>query len=220
MESFSLWSLRAAKNVILAGVKSVTLHDTEDVKIQDLSAQFYLSKADVGKNRAEACRAKLQELNTAVAVSASSAELAEDLLSKFQVLSCQTPRASWAALIDGMGWSKYPVEKWQNSLNRVVAACSPCCSTGIMLCPVRAAHCMSLIPWVHVQVIVATNCSLKQAIALDNFCHRTKSTFIRADVRGVFASVFCDFGPSHTVLDVDGDSRLPHCDCCPPAMFY
>ena len=135
MESFSLWSLRAAKNVILAGVKSVTLHDTEDVKIKDLSAQFYLSKADVGKNRAEACRAKLQELNTAVAVSASSAELAEDLLSKFQVLSCQTPRASWAALIDGMGWSKYPVEKWQNSLNRVVAACSPCCSTGIMPVP-------------------------------------------------------------------------------------
>ena len=57
----------------------------EDVKIQDLSAQFYLTKADVGKNRAEACREKLQELNTAVAVSASSAELNEDLLSKFQV---------------------------------------------------------------------------------------------------------------------------------------
>ena len=75
----------AAKNVILAGVKSVTLHDTEDVKIQDLSAQFYLTKADVGKNRAEACREKLQELNTAVAVSASSAELTEDLLSKYQV---------------------------------------------------------------------------------------------------------------------------------------
>ena len=75
----------AAKNVILAGVKSVTLHDMKDVKIQDLSAQFYLTKADVGKNRAEACREKLQELNTAVAVSASSAELNEDLLSKFQV---------------------------------------------------------------------------------------------------------------------------------------
>ncbi|CAL5220461.1 g2482 [Coccomyxa viridis] len=130
--------VEVAKNVILAGVKSVTLHDTEDVKIQDLSAQFYLSKADMGKNRAEACREKLQELNTAVAVSASSAELAEDFLSKFQV-------------------------------------------------------------------VVATNCSLKQAIGLDKFCHSTKSAFIRADVRGVFASVFCDFGPSHTVLDIDGE---------------
>lgn len=41
----------AAKNVILAGVKSVTIHDAADTGIQDLSAQFYLSKADVGKNR-------------------------------------------------------------------------------------------------------------------------------------------------------------------------
>jgi len=85
MSCLTILHFSAAKNVILAGVKSVTLHDIEDVKIQDLSAQFYLSKADVGKNRAEACRAKLQELNTAVAVSASSAELKEDFLSKFQV---------------------------------------------------------------------------------------------------------------------------------------
>ena len=56
-----------------------------------------------------------------------------------------------------------------------------------------------------VQVVVATNCMLKQAIALDHFCHRTGSAFIRADVRGVFASIFCDFGPNHTVLDVDGE---------------
>lgn len=59
-----------------------------------------------------------------------------------------------------------------------------------------------------VQVVVATNCQLEQAIVLDEFCHRTKSAFIRADVRGVFASVFCDFGPSHTVLDVDGEPVL------------
>ena len=56
-----------------------------------------------------------------------------------------------------------------------------------------------------VQVVVATNCMLKQAIALDHFCHRTGSAFIRADVRGVFASIFCDFGPNHMVLDVDGE---------------
>jgi len=60
----------------------------------------------------------------------------------------------------------------------------------------------------HLQVVVATNCMLKQAIALDSFCHRTKSAFIRADVRGVFASIFCNFGPNHTVLDVDGESLL------------
>lgn len=46
-----VWPVFAAKNVILAGVKSVTVHDTADTGIQDLSAQFYLSKADVGRNR-------------------------------------------------------------------------------------------------------------------------------------------------------------------------
>ena len=47
---------RAAKNVILAGVKAVTLQDAEPVALADLGAQFYLSEADVGKNRAEAAR--------------------------------------------------------------------------------------------------------------------------------------------------------------------
>ncbi len=31
---------------------------------------------------------------------------------------------------------------------------------------------------------------------------------MQADIRGVFAQVFCDFGPGFTVLDVDGES--PH----------
>lgn len=46
----------AAKNVILAGVKSVTLHDRAEVTLRDLGAQFYLGEGDVGRNRAEACR--------------------------------------------------------------------------------------------------------------------------------------------------------------------
>lgn len=37
-----------AKNVVLAGVKSVTLHDTKQVTVSDLSAQYFLSKEDIG----------------------------------------------------------------------------------------------------------------------------------------------------------------------------
>ncbi len=80
-----LW--RAAKNVILAGVKAVTLHDTESVALADLGAQFYLAEADVGSNRAAACQAKLQELNTAVAVTASEEELSDVVLKTFDVRS-------------------------------------------------------------------------------------------------------------------------------------
>ena len=77
--------LVAAKNIILAGVKSVTLHDQHAVELRDLGAQFYLTEADVGSNRAEACQAKLQELNTAVAVSTLGEELTAAQLSKFDV---------------------------------------------------------------------------------------------------------------------------------------
>lgn len=37
-----------AKNVVLAGVKSVTLHDTKPVTVSDLSAQYFLTKEDLG----------------------------------------------------------------------------------------------------------------------------------------------------------------------------
>lgn len=38
-----------AKNVILGGVKSVTLHDDALCQIADLGSQFYLTEADIGK---------------------------------------------------------------------------------------------------------------------------------------------------------------------------
>lgn len=77
--------LVAAKNIILAGVKSVTLYDSHAVELRDLGAQFYLSETDVGSNRADACQQKLQELNTAVAVSALHDELSAAQLTKFDV---------------------------------------------------------------------------------------------------------------------------------------
>ena len=59
-----------AKNVVLFGLKGCVLHDTEVVTALDLSAQFYLSEASIGANRAEACVAAVAELNPSVAVSA------------------------------------------------------------------------------------------------------------------------------------------------------
>ena len=92
--------------MILAGVKAVTVHDAEDVRLQDLSAQFYLSEASVGTNRAIACRDKLQELNTAVAVFAYTAELTEQFISQFQVLL-------------GFVWSAFFFFKYDQSVSSV-----------------------------------------------------------------------------------------------------
>lgn len=78
--------LEVAKNVILAGVKSVTIHDPENCHIEDLSSQFYLSEKDVGKNRAELAATKLSELNSYVPVSVHTGKLDEATILKFQVV--------------------------------------------------------------------------------------------------------------------------------------
>jgi ubiquitin-like 1-activating enzyme E1 A len=39
-----------AKNLVLAGISSITLADHEPVTEEDLGAQFFISGADVGKN--------------------------------------------------------------------------------------------------------------------------------------------------------------------------
>ncbi|XP_039131642.1 LOW QUALITY PROTEIN: ubiquitin-activating enzyme E1 2-like [Dioscorea cayenensis subsp. rotundata] len=131
-----------AKNLVLAGVKSVTLHDEQTVQLRDLSSNFFLSDDDVGKNRALACVQKLQELNNAVLVSTLS-ELSAPKLSEFQA-------------------------------------------------------------------VVFTDVSLDKAIEYDDFCHKHEPpiAFIKTEVRGLFGSVFCDFGPEFTVVDVDGEE--PH----------
>lgn len=66
-------------------MRAVTIHDTKAAETRDLGAQFYLTPDDVGQNRAEACRDRLQELNTAVEVTATAQELTADFIGQFQV---------------------------------------------------------------------------------------------------------------------------------------
>jgi ubiquitin-like 1-activating enzyme E1 A len=48
-----------AKNLVLAGIGSITLADHEVVTENDLGAQFFLTDADVGKNVCFITRLKL-----------------------------------------------------------------------------------------------------------------------------------------------------------------
>jgi ubiquitin-activating enzyme E1 len=59
----------------------------------------------------------------------------------------------------------------------------------------------------HLQVVVFTDITVEKAIEYDDFCHNHKPpiAFIKADIRGLFGSVFCDFGPEFTVFDVNGE---------------
>uniref|UniRef100_A0A8D0GCC1 Ubiquitin-activating enzyme E1 C-terminal domain-containing protein n=1 Tax=Sphenodon punctatus TaxID=8508 RepID=A0A8D0GCC1_SPHPU len=78
--------VETAKNIILAGVKSVTVHDQGDAQWSDLSSQFFLSEGDVGQNRAVVSQRHLAELNSYVPVVAYTEELSEKFLSAFQVV--------------------------------------------------------------------------------------------------------------------------------------
>ncbi|XP_033825185.1 ubiquitin-like modifier-activating enzyme 1 [Periophthalmus magnuspinnatus] len=75
-----------AKNVILGGVRSVTVHDEGVAEWRDLSSQFYLREEDLGKNRAEVSQPRLAELNNYVPVSSHTGTLSEDFLTRFQVV--------------------------------------------------------------------------------------------------------------------------------------
>jgi ubiquitin-activating enzyme E1 len=78
--------IEIAKNVILGGVKSVTLHDQDVCTIKDLSSQFYLNKSCIGKNRAECSHKQLAELNNYVTTSVYTGELTETFIMSFKVL--------------------------------------------------------------------------------------------------------------------------------------
>lgn len=74
-----------AKNLILGGVRNVTIHDTKAATWLDLSSQFYLTSEEIGKNRASGCFSRLTELNDSVNCELSTDELNEDLVKKFDL---------------------------------------------------------------------------------------------------------------------------------------
>ncbi|XP_074529752.1 ubiquitin-like modifier-activating enzyme 1 [Halichoeres trimaculatus] len=75
-----------AKNVILSGVKSVTVQDKGPTVWGDLSSQFFLKESHLGQNRATCSLQQLSALNPHVSVSAHTGPLDENLLLQFQVV--------------------------------------------------------------------------------------------------------------------------------------
>lgn len=55
-----------AKNLVLAGIGSLTILDHESVTEEDLGSQFLITQEDVGKNRAQAAAIDLRKMNPRV----------------------------------------------------------------------------------------------------------------------------------------------------------
>ena len=75
-----------AKNVILANVKAVTLHDDKAATAADAGSHFYLGEAEVGKNRATVCAQQMQELNPGVEVRSAEGPFPLEHLSNFTIV--------------------------------------------------------------------------------------------------------------------------------------
>ncbi|KAL5487808.1 UBA1 [Sanghuangporus weigelae] len=134
-----------AKDVALAGVKSVTLYDPEPVTIQDLSSQFFLREEDIGKSRAEATVPRLAELNAYVPVRNLGGKLGQEIS---------------VELIKGF------------------------------------------------QAVVLCGVSLTKQLEINDWTHENDVYFISAETRGLFGSVFNDFGPRFTCVDPTGEQPL------------
>jgi ubiquitin-like 1-activating enzyme E1 A len=64
---FRALNAEVAKNLILSGI-TATIQDHENVSAVDVGGQFFLEAKDIGKNRAAASLARVQELNPLVTV--------------------------------------------------------------------------------------------------------------------------------------------------------
>ncbi|KAK4551900.1 E1 ubiquitin-activating protein [Recurvomyces mirabilis] len=73
-----------AKNIALAGVKSLTIWDPKKARIEDLSSQFFLHPSDVGKPRAEVTAPRVSELNPYTPVSVHQSSSLTDNLSQLK----------------------------------------------------------------------------------------------------------------------------------------
>lgn len=78
--------MEIAKNVVLAGVKSVTLLDSTLVSLNDFGTNFFLNEAHIGTGRATASATALQELNGYVSVSVEEGSLSADMVAAHSIV--------------------------------------------------------------------------------------------------------------------------------------
>ncbi|TMS38930.1 hypothetical protein L596_005552 [Steinernema carpocapsae] len=75
-----------AKNLVLGGVRHVTIQDTVNTSWYDLSAQYFLCEENIGENRAKCSLPHLSELNDSVQVAALTEPITEEMIDLFDLV--------------------------------------------------------------------------------------------------------------------------------------
>ncbi|KAM4811408.1 ubiquitin-like modifier-activating enzyme 6 [Urocitellus parryii] len=110
--------LEIAKNLVLAGIKALTIHDTEKCQAWDLGTNFFLCEDDVvnGRNRAEAILYRIAELNPYVHVTLSSVPFNEStdlsFLHKYQCVVVTEMKLTLQKKVNEYCRSHYPPIKF------------------------------------------------------------------------------------------------------------
>ncbi|XP_069023197.1 ubiquitin-like modifier-activating enzyme 6 [Embiotoca jacksoni] len=103
-----------AKNIVLAGVKAVTLHDTNQCETRDLGSNFFIRKEDIlsQRRRVEAVCPRVAELNPYVHVDMSSFALDNNtdlsFLRKYQCVILTEARLSLQKRVNEFCHSQQP----------------------------------------------------------------------------------------------------------------
>lgn len=106
--------LEIAKNIVLAGVKAVTLHDTKRCETWDLGSNFFIRKDDVScqRMRVEAVCPRVAELNPYVHVDMSSSPLDDNtdlsFLRKYQCVILTEARLNLQKRVNDFCHSQSP----------------------------------------------------------------------------------------------------------------
>lgn len=106
--------IEIAKNIVLAGVKTVTLHDTKQCETWDLGSNFFIRKDDVSnqKKRVEAVCPRVAELNPYVHVDMSSSPFDDNtdlsFLRKYQCVILTEVRLSLQRRVNNFCHSQSP----------------------------------------------------------------------------------------------------------------
>ncbi|MEE6460397.1 hypothetical protein FKM82_000949, partial [Ascaphus truei] len=121
-----------AKNIVLAGIKALTIHDTRHCETWDLGTNFFIREEDVKakKNRAESCLRHIAELNPYVSVSSSTVPLDEttnlSFLKQYQCVILTETRLSLRKMINNFCHAQQPPIKFISSDSYGVCACLFC----------------------------------------------------------------------------------------------
>lgn len=80
-------ALEVIKNLVLSGLRKLTIVDDKVVRMEDLSGGFFFTEAEVGKNRAECILYKIRELNIYVKVEiATMKDITEQFLKTYSLV--------------------------------------------------------------------------------------------------------------------------------------